>query len=129
MDHVARLLVIFLVTLVVFAAGAFYRPEVLDSGVAIDSKVRDVVALVRPDVAGFDQAIFEALRTWRREVSERQGVPAYVVLHDRTMEEIAARKPASELELSVISGIGPSKLEHYGEEILAVVESKLGESD
>jgi len=98
---------------------------VLDGGTIVESKIRDVIAIIRPTEAGFDQALFEALRTWRREISQRHGVPAYVVLHDRTMEEIAAIKPASEADLAVISGIGPAKLENYGEEILAVVESCL----
>lgn len=95
----------------------------LDTGATMESRIRDVVALVRPTEAGFDQAIFEALRAWRREVSQRQGVPAYVILHDRTLEEIAARRPDTEAELATIAGIGPSKLEHYGEDLLAVVEA------
>jgi DNA helicase-2/ATP-dependent DNA helicase PcrA len=95
----------------------------LEGGVTMDTKVRDIIAMVRPTEAGFDQAIFEALRAWRREVSSRQGVPAYVILHDRTMEEIAARKPTTEAELATIAGIGPAKLDNYGDDILAVVEA------
>lgn len=95
----------------------------LGTGATVEAEIRDVQAVTRPGVSEVDGGIFEALRAWRREVSDRQGVPAYVVLHDRTLEEIAARKPATEQELSVISGIGPSKLENYGDEILAIVEA------
>jgi ATP-dependent DNA helicase RecQ len=65
--------------------------------------------------------LFERLREWRRRVATEKGVPAYVILHDTTLREIAARSPASLTELAAISGIGARKLEAYGQEILAVV--------
>jgi DNA helicase-2/ATP-dependent DNA helicase PcrA len=63
-----------------------------------------------------------ALRTWRGERARSAGVPAYVILHDRTLEEIARRKPRTKRELAGVSGIGPLRLDGYGDEILAVVE-------
>ncbi|MDQ3865812.1 MAG: ATP-dependent DNA helicase UvrD2 [Actinomycetota bacterium] len=59
-----------------------------------------------------------ALRRWRRERAHADGVPAFIVLHDRTLAAIAIRKPASRAELAGIPGIGPSKLERYGEDLL-----------
>jgi ATP-dependent DNA helicase UvrD/PcrA len=63
-----------------------------------------------------------ALRTWRGERARSAGVPAYVILHDRTLEEIARRKPRTKGELAGVSGIGPLRLDGYGDEILAVIE-------
>ncbi|MGH3020334.1 MAG: HRDC domain-containing protein, partial [Gaiellaceae bacterium] len=61
---------------------------------------------------------FEALRRWRAERAKADEVPAYVVFHDTTLHEIAARRPASREELSAISGIGPAKLERYADGVL-----------
>jgi DNA helicase-2/ATP-dependent DNA helicase PcrA len=63
----------------------------------------------------------EALRAWRLERSRADSVPAYVVLNNATVAEIAAARPGTERELSRISGIGPTKLERYGEDILRVI--------
>lgn len=48
-------------------------------------------------------------------------MPAYVILHDATLREIAARRPATLTELGEISGLGTKKLEVYGEAVLRVV--------
>jgi ATP-dependent DNA helicase UvrD/PcrA len=66
-----------------------------------------------------------ALRAWRGKRAKSAGVPAYVILHDRTLEEIARRKPRTKGELAGVSGIGPLRLDGYGDEILAVVERHL----
>ena len=55
------------------------------------------------------------------ETSNEKGVSAYVILHDATLREIAARRPATLAELGEISGLGTKKLEAYGEAVLAVV--------
>jgi DNA helicase-2/ATP-dependent DNA helicase PcrA len=67
----------------------------------------------------------EALRAWRLERSRADGVPAYVVLSNATVAEIARAQPHNERELSRISGIGPTKLERYGEDILNIVNSSV----
>jgi DNA helicase-2/ATP-dependent DNA helicase PcrA len=61
---------------------------------------------------------FEALRRWRAERAKADEVPAYVVFHDSTLHEIAAARPQSREELSTISGIGPTKLERYADDVL-----------
>jgi DNA helicase II / ATP-dependent DNA helicase PcrA len=64
-----------------------------------------------------------ALRAWRSDRSRADGVPAFVVLHDRTLVAIAAKRPATLRELAGIAGIGPTKLELYGDDILVVLQS------
>jgi ATP-dependent DNA helicase RecQ len=61
------------------------------------------------------------LKSWRRDQAREQGVPPYVVFHDRTLLELAARQPASLAELGQVSGIGSAKLDRYGEAVLAVI--------
>ena len=68
------------------------------------------------------QALFEALRDWRRQVARQHGVPAYTVFHDSTLEEIARRRPGSTEELRAVSGVGAVKLERYGDAVLGVVQ-------
>jgi DNA helicase-2/ATP-dependent DNA helicase PcrA len=68
-----------------------------------------------------DGPLLERLRKWRLERSKADGVPAYVVFHDATLAEIADRKPRTRLELLDVPGIGPAKLDRYGDEVLAVV--------
>jgi DNA helicase-2/ATP-dependent DNA helicase PcrA len=67
----------------------------------------------------------ESLRAWRLERCRADGVPAYVVLHDATIAEIAAARPRNHRELGHIAGIGPTKLERYGEDILRIVNDAI----
>ncbi len=62
--------------------------------------------------------LFEALRGWRSATAKEQGVPPYVVFHDKTLREIATRRPSSLAELGTVSGVGENKLAKYGEQIL-----------
>ena len=66
-----------------------------------------------------EQERFEALRAWRAEQARQAGVPPYVILHDRTLREIARRRPATLEELADIPGIGPRRLATHGEALLA----------
>lgn len=68
-------------------------------------------------------ARWEQLRTWRRERAATDGVPAFVVMIDRHLLGIAEAAPTSMAELSRCAGIGPTKLDRYGDEILAVVDA------
>ncbi|MBT4174213.1 UvrD-helicase domain-containing protein [archaeon] len=67
--------------------------------------------------------LFAKLREWRREVSMKHGVPAYVIFHDSVLEEIAKRKPIDLDDLAEINGMGQVKLRRFGEDVLAVVNS------
>src|SRR6266576_1564327 len=67
-----------------------------------------------------------ALRTWRSAMARQRGVPAYVVLHDATIEGIASARPTTSAQLRGIPGIGDKKLEHYGDELVALVKGTEG---
>ena len=84
---------------------------------------RGDLAAVPANGATGDPALHAALKAWRSEIARKRGVPAYVVLHDSTIDGIAASRPASLGELRGIAGIGDKKLEHYGEELIALVRA------
>jgi ATP-dependent DNA helicase RecQ len=68
-----------------------------------------------------DHALFERLRAWRRERATQDGLsPAYVA-HNETLRELAVRRPSTPAMLARIGGLGPKKVEKYGDEILAIV--------
>ena len=69
-----------------------------------------------------DGPLAEQLRAWRRKRAEADGVPAYVVFNDRTLAALTERLPRSRGELLAVEGIGPSKLDRYGDELLALLE-------
>ena len=73
---------------------------------------------------GVDRALFERLKRWRGEQARQQRVPAYVVLHNSHLEEIAVRKPQSLHELGSIKGVGLRRAARYGEELLALVRGE-----
>ena len=74
-----------------------------------------------------DAALFNALREWRVGVARQSGIPAYTVLNNQTMEEIARIRPHTNATLLLVHGIGPHKLEKYGQELLAMVETHRSE--
>jgi len=66
----------------------------------------------------------EKLRAWRRERAKADDIPAYVVFNDRTLEALASRRPQSRGELLAVDGIGPAKLDRYGDELLALLAAE-----
>jgi ATP-dependent DNA helicase RecQ len=75
-------------------------------------------AAALPDLAPDAQLRFDALREWRATMAREQNVPAYVIFHDSTLRAIAEAAPADLDDLSRIPGIGASKLDRYGEDVL-----------
>ena len=69
----------------------------------------------------YDDALFEQLRALRRRLADEEGVPAFVVFGDVTLKGLAAAKPTIPREMLAVSGVGPAKLERYGEAFLAVI--------
>ncbi len=67
------------------------------------------------------RALFELLRQWRAETARFQGVPAYVILHDRSLRELALRRPLNREDLLDIPGIGAAKADRYAEALLALM--------
>jgi len=68
-----------------------------------------------------DMTLVAELKAWRSRRAREDGVPAYVVLHDATLHELASRRPVSSAELAGVKGFGPAKLDRYGDELLAVL--------
>jgi len=69
----------------------------------------------------YDEQVFERLRAWRLQRSQRDSVPAYVVFTDATLEAVAERGPGTLAELATINGVGAVKLDRYGAEVLALL--------
>jgi len=65
--------------------------------------------------------LFETLRKLRREIAQKSGVPPYLVFSDASLEEMAANKPLTEFDFSMISGVGEKKLKQYGEIFMAAI--------
>ena len=85
----------------------------------IASKKRLPLQAVEAPAAGSEaEELREYLREWRRAMAKENGVPAYIVLHDSSLEEILRRQPKVLAELREIPGIGERKAEVYGQEIL-----------
>jgi ATP-dependent DNA helicase RecQ len=74
------------------------------------------------DVSDVDPSLREFLREWRRETAKEQNVPAYVVMHDTTLDEVCRARPTSICGLLKITGIGERKAELYGRRILDVLK-------
>jgi ATP-dependent DNA helicase RecQ len=72
-------------------------------------------AMVDPDLREF-------MREWRRETAKEQNVPAYVVMHDTTLEAICSVRPTTISRLLLITGIGERKAELYGSQILSALK-------
>ncbi len=70
-----------------------------------------------------DQPLFDALRIWRTTRAKSDKVPPYIVLSDQTLRSICSKKPTSLVAMTRVPGIGPTKLDNYGEEILEVLRS------
>ena len=72
-----------------------------------------------PDAGGLE----EALRNWRRDEARRQNVPAFRILSDRTLKELAEEIPTSESSLLAVHGIGKSKADKYGKQLLQILRT------
>lgn len=76
-----------------------------------------------PTLTGADEALLARLRDLRRTISKQDNVPAYVVFPDRTLAEMAAHRPTTTAALGKVRGVGPAKLEKYGDRFLDVLRS------
>ncbi len=100
------------------------RIELRRDAVAEGRKARKG-ATAPPLAAGdADQALFQALRARRTALAKAQSVPAYVILPDRSLLDMARRKPATAAEMAGIHGVGEAKLARYGEAFLEVIRGR-----
>ena len=98
---------------------------------ASQAAVRQAVASAKPAIASsrqlsepqfeLDSELRDYLREWRRNTAKEQGIAAFVVMHDTTLEEICRIRPKSIAELMTVTGIGERKAEMFGQEILAAL--------
>jgi ATP-dependent DNA helicase RecQ len=79
-------------------------------------------AVPKTAVLDVDSQLREYLREWRRSAAKQQGVPAFVVMHDSSLDEVCRRRPGSIPELLGISGFGEHKAKLYGEQIFAALK-------
>jgi ATP-dependent DNA helicase RecQ len=75
---------------------------------------------VAPTTADGEE-LFERLRILRKQLADSQGLPPYVIFHDATLREMAARRPQTLQQFAGIRGVGESKLQRYGEQFIAAL--------
>ena len=69
-----------------------------------------------------DPVLYTALKAWRLEQARADGVPAFVIFNDRTLDELCRVRPRTMRELLNVSGIGPAKADRYGDQILSLID-------
>jgi ATP-dependent DNA helicase RecQ len=89
---------------------------------ALGRKRTPLLPVAAPAAGSEAEELREYLREWRRTIAKEKNVPAYIVLHDSSLEEICRRQPKYFAELLEIPGIGERKAELYGQEILDALE-------
>ena len=94
--------------------GAFlYREDIAPvGGPAPAARAGRARALERPVEEG-EEALFAVLKALRLEIARERGVPPYIVFSDRTLLDMARRKPRTEAEFAEVNGVGPAKLEQF----------------
>jgi ATP-dependent DNA helicase RecQ len=86
-----------------------------------DGRRRTPKLVIGDDASLVDVELFERLRTLRKRLADEQGVPAYIVFSDATLRAMAELKPNSHGELLGVPGVGPAKIERYGDAFLAEI--------
>lgn len=79
------------------------------------------IAKTSIDISNMDQDLFARLKTWRNNLAKEKNVPAYVILSNKSLQQIAAELPTTDSQLLQISGIGQKKLDTFGDDILGIV--------
>jgi ATP-dependent DNA helicase RecQ len=97
------------------------RDSAVKSGPVKKSKKQTKTVL--PDTIDID--LWEALRECRRVLAEEQGVPPYVIFHDRSLKEMCVSLPLTPVAFGHISGVGERKMEKYGADFLAVIREHI----
>jgi ATP-dependent DNA helicase RecQ len=102
-------------------APAAVRRAVVSAGGRVVPSFVAGANLAGANVAAADQGLHEYLREWRRITAKEQAMPAYVVLHDSSLDEICRLQPSSVADLLKITGIGERKADLYGQGILSAL--------
>ncbi|MGH2699172.1 MAG: ATP-dependent helicase [Actinomycetota bacterium] len=94
------------------------KPSRFLAELGVGPQSKQVPLASKPGRAAVADPAVDALKRWRLERARAEAVPAFVVFHDSTLEAIAAAGPADLAQLSEVPGVGPAKLDRYGDEIL-----------
>jgi ATP-dependent DNA helicase RecQ len=97
------------------------RPASIGKRAGGAAKTRGAIPLDEPALSDSETRRFERLRELRLALSQEQGVPPYVIFHDRTLREMARARPGTKSEFAAIRGVGAAKLERYAEAFLRVL--------
>lgn len=98
-----------------------YRDDAKSSPAPCAGGRRDAPPDAAADLDPEERQRFEALRSWRNHYARKAGRPPYTVLTNRQTADVARRQPTSRAQLSEIAGIGESRIEEFGDELLALL--------
>ncbi len=76
-----------------------------------------------PELSAAEEALFQELRELRLELARARGVPAYIVFNDRVLRDMVRRRPQTPAQLLEVPGVGPTKLERYGDAFLQALDA------
>ncbi len=74
-----------------------------------------------------DNTLFEQLRNLRKEISQKEGVPPYIIFHDSTLQEMCERCPTDRMSMLSVKGVGQAKFNRYGELFLELIRKHFAE--
>ncbi|WP_411276942.1 RecQ family ATP-dependent DNA helicase [Gaiella sp.] len=104
------------------ASGALVEVETEEGYRVLHAEPSATLPSLGPKASGpVDDEAAGRLRMWRRDRSQADGVPAYVIFPDTTLRELAATRPETPHELAAVKGFGPARIERYGDDILALL--------
>jgi ATP-dependent DNA helicase UvrD/PcrA len=92
------------------------KPSRFLAELEIETRAAPAAKAVEPD-----DPLYAVLKKWRLETAKAEERPAYVIFHNSTLAEIVRRAPRTRQELAEVPGVGPAKLERYGDEVLSVI--------
>jgi ATP-dependent DNA helicase RecQ len=123
--------------LIAKAEGQYATLSVSQKGAQFLSQ-KESISLVKPQEAKeearktgdieYDQALFEKLRTLRKELADSMNVPPFIIFSDASLQEMAHYFPADKNSFSRITGVGTRKLESFGEDFMGVIKTHLKEN-
>ncbi len=100
-----------------------YRPDAAPLPKGTGKHRNRTVAAVEGevDLSGRDQELLTDLKSLRSQISRLRGIPAYIVFNDRSLADMARRRPATEAEFAAVHGVGQAKLKKFADEFLALI--------
>jgi superfamily II DNA helicase RecQ len=93
-----------------------------DSAKQNGARILDIAPV---ELTSEDEALVLRLKEWRSQEAKRLGMPAYVILHDKTLRAVAQARPGTPNQLLAVNGCGPAKVEKFGEAILGLCKNAL----